>query len=51
MTHHMTHSGYTLGDKGLLVKVDGNAELNQDSDGMDVLSTQVIIRGQSEVNY
>ena len=46
-------SGYQLGDKGLLVKVDGNAQniieqwkkrsgIKQDSDGMDVLSTQVI---------
>ena len=45
-------SGYQLGDKGLLVKVDGNAQniieqwkkrsgIKQDSDGMDVLSTQV----------
>ena len=44
--------GYQLGDKGLLVKVDGNAQniieqwkkrsgIKQDSDGMDVLSTQV----------
>ena len=41
-----------MGDKGLLVKVDGNAQniieqwkkrsgIKQDSDGMDVLSTQV----------
>ena len=55
MKHHKAdHLGYTLGDKGLLVKVDGNAQniieqwkkrsgIKQDSDGMDVLSTQVKI--------
>ena len=56
--------GYQLGDKGLLVKVDGNAQniieqwkkrsgIKQDSDGMDVLSTQVIpkrllVRGSAQ---
>ena len=45
-----------MGDKGLLVKVDGNAQniieqwkkrsgIKQDSDGMDVLSTQVNFKG------
>lgn len=49
--------GYQLGDKGLLVKVDGNAQniieqwkkrsgIKQDSDGMDVLSTQVHFMGR-----
>merc|ERR1711970_256283 len=50
--------GYQLGDKGLLVKVDGNAQsiieqwkkrsgIKQDSDGMDVLSTQVKNRDEA----
>ena len=49
--------GYQLGDKGLLVKVDGNAQniieqwkkrsgIKQDSDAMDVLSTQVHFMGR-----
>ena len=52
MSHYEIFLGYQLGDKGLLVKVDGNAQniieqwkkrsgIKQDSDGMDVLSTQV----------
>ena len=47
-----------MGDKGLLVKVDGNAQniieqwkkrsgIKQDSDGMDVLSTQVRFKGKN----